>query len=399
MNKKLILSISIIVILLNALLPHYAYADLATGSTSGGTAIKTDSLQARQKIEQQNGEDIMKVPVKVLFNEDGLIKALGEKEQAEAGDFVGEVVKTIIKVFLVIPYSVQIFMTMATAGDNEQIFEGNTLIDKTNSIFDATKVNWFTIEKAVFGKIALFNVDFFDVDTKDSTANASIKKSVQSLYQITFRVGQILNILVLIYVGIKMLMASTMEAKAKYKKMFKDWLVGFALLFLLHYGMIILLKAVTWFTSLIPTSLLDKNMEQELINRVITETDIVDSKVSIWSVIQYAIAYIIIISYQTYFFYEYFKRLLTMAFLIIIGPIITSMYAMNKVNGNKKTALASWTNLFVKNAFMQPVHALMYAIFIFSASAIALKVPLLAVVFFMGILKAEKMFNKLFNLG
>lgn len=394
MNKKLILSISIIVILLNALLPHYTYADTTT-ETASGTTIKTDSLQAREKIERENAADIMKTPIKALFNEDGLIKSVGEKEQKEAGDSIGLVVKTCLKIALAIPYAVQAFMTIITVGDGSDIYKGTTIGD----VFDASKYDWFTIEKAVFGKIALFNVDFFELNTEDSSANTALKKSVVSIYQVTFKLAQILNILVLIYVGIRMVISSTMESKAKYKKMFKDWLIGFAMLFVLHYVMILILKLVNWFTSLIPTSLLDKNMERQIMNVTIEETDIWNSKTSVWAVLQYAIAYIIIVSYQTYFFYKYFTRLLTMAFLIIIGPLITSTYAIDKLDNNKKTALASWSNMFIKNAFMQPVHALMYAIFIFSASAIALKVPLLAIVFFMGILKAESMFNKLFNLG
>ena len=113
----------------------------------------------------------------------------------------------------------------------------------------------------------------------------------------------------------------------------------------------------------------------------------------------YFITYVIIVGYEVYFFYRYFKRLLTMGFLVIIAPLITVTYAIDKAGDGKAQAYTAWTKLFLSNAFMQPVHALMYTIFVFSASAIALKAPMIAIVFFIGILKAEDVFNKLFGLS
>ena len=47
---------------------------------------------------------------------------------------------------------------------------------------------------------------------------------------------------------------------------------------------------------------------------------------------------------------------------------------------------------------MQLVHAIMYVIFVFSASEIAAKAPLITVAFFMALSKGEKIFYALFKI-
>ena len=124
-----------------------------------------------------------------------------------------------------------------------------------------------------------------------------------------------------------------------------------------------------------------------------------ETEESIWSILLYFITYVIIVGYEVYFFLKYFKRLLTMGFLVIIAPLITVTYPIDKANDGKAEAYVTWVKLFLSNAFMQAVHALMYTIFVFSASAIALKAPMIAIVFFIGVIKAEEVFNKLFGLS
>ena len=123
----------------------------------------------------------------------------------------------------------------------------------------------------------------------------NFRQSVATWYQITFLIAQIASIVVLIYIGIRMAISSTMEAKAEYKKMFKNWIVGFALLFLLHYGMIIILRANNLLISLIPSSLVEKNMEVNIISKSI---GIFDTKESIWSILLYVITYWVMVGFE-----------------------------------------------------------------------------------------------------
>lgn len=386
MSKKLILSITIIVILFNALLPQFA---LATDT------IKMESLEgqnARNEVEKETMQDVESTEIPIVSDVWGGITQVGSVVLGEAGNLATVIVRIIVKIFSFIPYSLQLLMTFVTVGDSEEIYTGSSFTE----YFDASKVNWFTIEKAVFGQVPLFNVDFFDVTTDDSAVSSKLKESVASWYYVSLRLAQILSIVTLIYIGIRMAMASNPEDKVNYKKMFKNWIIGFALLFTLHYGIVIILKATNFFISLIPTTMLDNNFETEIIGKTI---DVFETEESIWSILLYFITYVIIVGYEVYFFLKYFKRLLTMGFLVIIAPLITVTYPIDKANDGKAEAYVTWVKLFLSNAFMQAVHALMYTIFVFSASAIALKAPMIAIVFFIGVIKAEEVFNKLFGLS
>lgn len=386
MSKKLILSITIIVIILNALLPQFAFAT---------DTIKMESLEgqnARNEVEKETMQDVESTEIPIVSDVWGGITQVGSVVLGEAGNLATVIVRIIVKIFSFIPYSLQLLMTFVTVGDSEEIYTGSSFTE----YFDASKVNWFTIEKAVFGQVPLFNVDFFDVTTDDSAVSSKLKESVASWYYVSLRLAQILSIVTLIYIGIRMAMASNPEDKVNYKKMFKNWIIGFALLFTLHYGIVIILKATNFFISLIPTTMLDNNFETEIIGKTI---DVFETEESIWSILLYFITYVIIVGYEVYFFLKYFKRLLTMGFLVIIAPLITVTYPIDKANDGKAEAYVTWVKLFLSNAFMQAVHALMYTIFVFSASAIALKAPMIAIVFFIGVIKAEEVFNKLFGLS
>lgn len=394
MSKKLILSITAIIILFNALLPHYAHADNTASNTANTNTsanqtntntTKNPALNEGDKVKHEKGADIEKVTMSV------------PKGESESGGMASAITKILVKVALFIPYSMQALMAMVTNGDDSK----TTMASLTdNNKIDATKSeNWFTIEKAVYGKIPLFNIDFFDVNTENSVANSKIKQSVASWYQISFKLAQVISILILIYIGIRMAMASTAQAKAEYKAMLKNWLFAVGVLFLLHYGIVILIKVSNWLVSLIPTSLTEKGFEKQLLAKTIGGIDIYDSKVSVWSVMEYVISYWVIVMYEVYFFFKYFKRVVIMAFLIMITPLITITYPIDKIGDGKAQAYQAWKKLFLENVFIQPIDALMYAIFAFSASAIVLKAPLIAILFFAGILKGEEMAKKLFNLG
>lgn len=410
MKKKLILSITIVLIIMNALLPNYINKTFATNAITNQNATNTENKDnnknqtAKDKYDKVAAESHRQDAFEVLETqttintdkEDGTILGLGKWALGEASDMASMAVKILIKMFCAIPYSLQFVMILLATPENESYVKGNPTANASfDKWIDDAQINWFTIQDAVFGKVPLFNVDFFDVTTDGSEPNSKLKSSVASWYRTCFVLAQVLSIVVLIYIGIRMAMATNPENKSNYRKMLKNWLVGFALLFLLHYGIVIILKLMNWIVSLIPESLSGKNFEAEIIEKSI---NIFDQTESAWTVLIYALTYVIIVGYEIYFFIKYFKRLLTMGFLVMIAPLITVTYAIDKAGDGRAQAFEAWRKMFISNAFMQPVHAFVYVIFMYSASEIATKAPMIAIVFFMGILKAEDIFNKLFKL-
>ena len=421
MKKKLVLSITIVLILFTSLLPNFMPKVFANGNTGSGavptptpastptptptgtagsssTGNTENAQKARLNIKFENERDVEKGnPPQLVVDNEGYATQFGTENPKETAGMISVVVKFVIKlIFTPIPYALQFIMLITATGDNESYFNGNySAKSNLKEFYDEAKINWFTIQKAVFGKVPLFNVDFFELKTSGSEANSRFKESIASWYKTMFTIAQVLSLLVLVYTGIRMALATNPDQKANFKKMFKNWVVGFIILFLLKYGIVIILKVCNWLVSLVPKSISGKNFETEIINKSLNIFDVSESA---WTTLLYAITYVIIVGYEVYFFVKYFKRLLVMGFLVIIAPLITVTYAIDKADDGKAQAFETWRKMFISNALMQPVNALLYTIFIYSASEIALKAPMIAVVFFMGILKGEDIFNKLFNL-
>ena len=106
-----------------------------------------------------------------------------------------------------------------------------------------------------------------------------------------------------------------------------------------------------------------------------------------------ALVYMGIIVLTFVFLIMYIKRMITIAFLILISPIITITYSIDK-----KSAYNIWLKELLGAIFMQLVNAIMYIVFVFSAAEIATKAPLITVAFFMALSKGEKIFYALFKL-
>ena len=64
-----------------------------------------------------------------------------------------------------------------------------------------------------------------------------LKGTIAKWYYILRNVAIIMMLLVLIYLGIRILISSVSSEKAKYKSILNDWVVGFCLIFLMHYIM------------------------------------------------------------------------------------------------------------------------------------------------------------------
>lgn len=410
MKKKLILSFLIAILMFNALLPSSIYADTVNNNTTTNTTTNSTGKEsksssamdsymnssARKQVKRENAEDVEGAEIDISQNKDGTINIMGKDGGKEPGNQGSTLVNAIAKLGCLPMYALQLLMTFATKADNESIYSGSILDSVSSQNFDAVKINWFTIQNAVLNKISILDINFFNIKTNDSEFAKSLKRSVASWYQVTFLIAQIASLAVLIYIGIRMAISSTSEGQVTYKKMFKNWIVGFAMLFLLHYGMIIIVNANEFLISLIPSSLVENNMEINIISKTIA---VLDTKESVWSVILYVITYWIIVGFEFSFFMMYFKRLITVAFLIVIAPLITVTYSIDKADDGKAQAYTTWIRLFLGNVFMQAVQAFMYAVFIYSASAISEKAPIIAILFFLALTKGENVVNKLFNLN
>ena len=96
-------------------------------------------------------------------------------------------------------------------------------------------------------KVQLLDANFISANTtesenylvqaKNTKPISSLRKIVASWY-VTLRTIAVVGLLsVLIYIGIRIIISSTSQDKAKYKQRLVDWVIAFCLLFFMHYIM------------------------------------------------------------------------------------------------------------------------------------------------------------------
>ena len=131
-------------------------------------------------------------------------------------------------------------------------------------------------------------------------------------------------------------------------------------------------------------------------NNISFESSIIESMYSLLNrnsgmrVALYSIIYWMLLWVELKFLFLYVKRMLRMVFLVIISPIITLTYAADKVDDGKAQAFNNWLKEYVSNLLLQPLHCYIYLVFMFVGNNIAIKAPLVGVIFLMSLTRGEK---------
>ena len=115
------------------------------------------------------------------------------------------------------------------------------------------------------------------------------------------------------------------------------------------------------------------------------------------NMIGWTIVYVMLIFYTIYFFIVYAKRLIYLAFLTMIAPLICFMYPIDKIKDGQSQTLDMWLKEYLFNVLLQPLHLLLYTILIGSAQALADTNIIYVVVAIGFLLPAEKFFRKMFG--
>lgn len=228
----------------------------------------------------------------------------------------------------------------------------------------------------------------------------SLRNVVASWY-VAIRMMAIVGLLsVLVYLAIRMMISGIAADKAKYKKMFMDWLVAMCLLFFLHYIMSFaqtISETLVGMISSAGETAIDVSVgdmtqfSTNLIGVVRFQMQHVDTIQQV----TYFVIYIMMVFYTIKFTWIYLKRMLTMAFLTLIAPMVALTYPIDKVGDGKAQAFDMWTKEYIYNTLIQPLHCLIYTIFSAATVAVAAKNPLLAVVIFPCLTYAEKFLKQM----
>lgn len=250
-------------------------------------------------------------------------------------------------------------------------------------------------------QVDLLNINFFDFNANGANKSVikSFREGVATWYFTLRNLAIVVSLAVLIYIGIRMAISSVASEKARYKKMLTDWIVGFAILFFLHY---IILLVITINNQLVELIFSFSTTDSTVMGNYSTELFKDVFHVSFVQGFGSAVLYFMLTGTTLALFIMYIKRLFTLGFLIVISPLITITYSIDKLGDGKSQALNAWLKEFCYNVLIQPFHCIIYMIFVSAAMGALDTQPSLANVVFamlaiLFIFKAEGIVKKIFG--
>lgn len=204
--------------------------------------------------------------------------------------------------------------------------------------------------------------------TEYKSSSEILKNPVASVYK-TLRIVAIVALLtILVYVGIRMVLASVAKDKIKYKNMLIDWFVALVLVFVLHYIMAFIIDISAKLTGVVEGSSIE-NILLQIPNGTkvqdadgnLDRLDKGDENSDFWATnyigairfyaglvqnkgytvrgITYTLMYIVVVIYMVIFTWQYLKRVLYMAFLTMIAPLVAITYPIDKIRRWQSTRI------------------------------------------------------------
>ena len=404
--KKTLCSLLIVAILMNFILSSVCYADGQSDGTSD--MPKTPFLQQEGKEETKASPSEGAAPN--IMEEGQTSQKNGEDANVTTDSdmagvsMIGVILGYLALIIDIIPLQLHVILSQMTI----------TTTSKVDSQ-DAAKKDadfWVTIDRIVFNKVALFNVNYFnndatykvgsgthEIEITKAKASDNLRESIAKMFYVCRIIAMIISLLVLIYIGIRMAISTIASEQAKYKKMLFSWVESIVLMFSLLYVMTI----AFYFSEALTSVFYNIKCELEGAGGESFETTIVSGifdgifNNSGLRLAMYSIMYWVLVYSQFKFFYLYIKRMLMVGFLIMIAPLITITYPIDKAGDGKAQAFGVWIAEFLMNVFIQPLHAIIYIVFMFTAGEIAKYAPILGLVFMLSLGTVERTVKRMFN--
>lgn len=239
----------------------------------------------------------------------------------------------------------------------------NNVVVKIEGGLKTTENGLIDISDIIFNRIPILDIDFFNFKKAggkiidSSSIIYKLRKTISQWYYALFIVCAIGLLLTLIYIGIRMAISTIAERKAKYKRMLQNWILSVVILFTLHFFMVAVIyinQAVLDIMAIASGDL--ANLDTELFGMIM--------QLKASASIPGTIVFVALVIYSVKFLLIYFKRLLNLAILTLIAPVIAIAYSIDKIKDGKSQSLGAWMKEYVYNVFLQMIHAIVYAIFI-----------------------------------
>lgn len=266
-----------------------------------------------------------------------------------------------------------------------------------------------TIDKIVFGEVEKISIDFFSSGdnalTKVKPLKNELSKVINEWYTSFLKVAILFYAVLLVYMGIRIILASTGNKKAEYKTRLVAWTMGVVMLMFFPYVMKYTILAnqglCRWIGEIVSNSPNSNTSVKEDVNigeisvevlrpdygtndfvaKAMGYKDIesfasasrqgsdvfgnnvmlkirLNAKTS--CSIPLAVVYLVLLGETMALIILYYKRVFMLAFLITIFPLAAMFYTLNKTGDMKLNSFGTWFKEFVVNVFVQTFHAATY---------------------------------------
>lgn len=330
--------------------------------------------------------------VKILISICIIFVAIGLTNQSHAlvGAIVGVAGIGIILVWIGQVFAVGIALAL------------KSIISLTTAFMQGDGSGTWRMSDILFNKCGATTAGFFNgigISTEYQSAQVinDICNTVTKWYYIIRNLSIAALLFILLYIGIRMAISTVADKEAKYKKMLIDWTVSLALVFVLHYIMII----TFYINNTLVSVLYDVFKANEanfgdwfsLFLNVLVPVGGIDEAIVICGI--YVTEFL--------FFIMYIKRFITLAFLIVIAPLITITYAVDKLGDGKSQALNTWLKEFIFTVIIQPFHCILYLVLILPViknmgEANGIGSGILYILMLNFVRQAETIIKKIFNI-
>ena len=255
-------------------------------------------------------------------------------------------------------------------------------------------------------------IDTSDYEENEESADPDERFKYNTAYQLRDTIAGWYNSLrdvaivallsVLVYVAIRIILSSTAGETAKYKEMLKDWVLALCMLFVMHYLMSFLLSMASSVTDIVDTSsILTAGTDQDIFMTNVRfgaqEAVNADGEDDGGMQFGYTIIYLVLVFYTVIFTWKYLMRLIYLAFLTMIAPLVAVTYPIDKISDGKAQAFTMWFREYLYNVLLQPMHMILYTILITSVADFAEQNMIYACVAIGFLLPAEKLVKSMFG--
>jgi hypothetical protein len=220
--------------------------------------------------------------------------------------------------------------------------------------------------------------------TKTANLGHQLKPAVAKWYYATRNFALIAMMVILLYIGIRIMFCGISSQKAKYKNMLVDWIVAICLIFIMHYIMVFAMNVADSLINIFGSV----NQSQEYCLIYEYDKKIVDAledagvdvlantvvqngqKYIVWDArnivgfarvqaalnnsgtfvyIGWVMCYCVLVCYTVFFVFTYLRRAIYLTFLTVIAPLVAMTYPIDKIHDGKAQAFDMWLKEYIFN--------------------------------------------------